>query len=476
MAVPATSTRFTDEYQLYEELGKGAFSVVRRCVKKSSGQEYAAKIINTKKLSARDHQKLEREARICRLLKHPNIVRLHDSISEEGFHYLVFDLVTGGELFEDIVAREYYSEADASHCISQILESVNHIHQHDIVHRDLKPENLLLASKMKGAAVKLADFGLAIEVQGDQQAWFGVILYILLVGYPPFWDEDQHKLYQQIKAGAYDFPSPEWDTVTPEAKNLINQMLTINPAKRITAEQALKHPWVCHRSTVASMMHRQETVECLRKFNARRKLKVLILNPFSCKSLLNKKSDSAKVRLSRYLSALVCSATLRPPSPLLADPLFPTACSFSLPLTDSLNSPNLFTRKQEIIKITEQLIEAINNGDFEAYTRICDPGLTSFEPEALGNLVEGMDFHKFYFDNLLSKNSKPVHTTLLNPHVHLIGEDAACIAYIRLTQFVDTTGHPRSSQSEETRVWHRRDGKWLNVHFHCSGAPAAPLQ
>ncbi|KAK5932060.1 hypothetical protein CgunFtcFv8_003795 [Champsocephalus gunnari] len=174
-----------------------------------------------------------------------------------------------------------------------------------VVHRDLKPENLLLASKCKNAAVKLADFGLAIEVQGDQQAWFGfagtpgylspevlrkeaygkpvdiwacgVILYILLVGYPPFWDEDQHKLYQQIKAGAYDFPSPEWDTVTPEAKNLINQMLTINPAKRITAQEALKHPWVCQRSTVASMMHRQETVECLKKFNARRKLKGAIL-------------------------------------------------------------------------------------------------------------------------------------------------------------------------------------------------------
>ncbi|XP_022599067.1 calcium/calmodulin-dependent protein kinase type II subunit gamma-like isoform X12 [Seriola lalandi dorsalis] len=493
MATTATSTRFTDEYQLYEELGKGAFSVVRRCVKKSSGQEYAAKIINTKKLSARDHQKLEREARICRLLKHPNIVRLHDSISEEGFHYLVFDLVTGGELFEDIVAREYYSEADASHCISQILESVNHIHQHDIVHRDLKPENLLLASKMKGAAVKLADFGLAIEVQGDQQAWFGfagtpgylspevlrkdpygkpvdiwacgVILYILLVGYPPFWDEDQHKLYQQIKAGAYDFPSPEWDTVTPEAKNLINQMLTINPAKRITAEQALKHPWVCHRSTVASMMHRQETVECLRKFNARRKLKGAILttmlvsrNFSACKSLLNKKSDSAKESQSTVVH--------NPPDGVKG----------STESNATNDEEEMKARKQEIIKITEQLIEAINNGDFDAYTRICDPGLTSFEPEALGNLVEGMDFHKFYFENLLSKNSKPVHTTLLNPHVHLIGEDAACIAYIRLTQFVDSTGLPRSSQSEETRVWHRRDGKWLNVHFHCSGAPAAPLQ
>uniref|UniRef100_A0A3B4Y6L6 calcium/calmodulin-dependent protein kinase n=1 Tax=Seriola lalandi dorsalis TaxID=1841481 RepID=A0A3B4Y6L6_SERLL len=482
-----TCTRFTDEYQLYEELGKGAFSVVRRCVKLCTGQEYAAKIINTKKLSARDHQKLEREARICRLLKHPNIVRLHDSISEEGFHYLLFDLVTGGELFEDIVAREYYSEADASHCIHQILESVHHIHQHDIVHRDLKPENLLLASKCKNAAVKLADFGLAIEVQGDQQAWFGfagtpgylspevlrkeaygkpvdiwacgVILYILLVGYPPFWDEDQHKLYQQIKAGAYDFPSPEWDTVTPEAKNLINQMLTINPAKRINAQEALKHPWVCQRSTVASMMHRQETVECLKKFNARRKLKGAILTT---------------MLVSRNFSGKCCLA-----SPMTVNLQFISVNqhqSICCLCKNAKCRDFIVARKQEIIKITEQLIEAINNGDFEAYAKICDPGLTSFEPEALGNLVEGMDFHRFYFENLLAKNSKPIHTTILNPHVHLIGEDAACIAYIRLTQFVDGQGRPRSSQSEETRVWHRRDSKWQNIHFHCSGAPAAPLQ
>ncbi|XP_060751484.1 calcium/calmodulin-dependent protein kinase type II subunit beta isoform X18 [Tachysurus vachellii] len=511
-----TCTRFTDEYQLYEELGKGAFSVVRRCVKLCTGQEYAAKIINTKKLSARDHQKLEREARICRLLKHPNIVRLHDSISEEGFHYLLFDLVTGGELFEDIVAREYYSEADASHCIHQILDSVNHIHQNDIVHRDLKPENLLLASKCKNAAVKLADFGLAIEVQGEQQAWFGfagtpgylspevlrkeaygkpvdiwacgVILYILLVGYPPFWDEDQHKLYQQIKAGAYDFPSPEWDTVTPEAKNLINQMLTINPAKRITAQEALKHPWVCQRSTVASMMHRQETVECLKKFNARRKLKGAILttmlvsrNFSAAKSLLNKKAD-VKPQSNSTKNSIVTSPKGNIPSPALE----PQTTVIHNPVdgikesSDSSNTTiedeDVKARKQEIIKITEQLIEAVNNGDFEAYAKICDPGLTSFEPEALGNLVEGMDFHRFYFENLLSKNSKPIHTTILNPHVHLIGEDAACIAYIRLTQFVDGQGRPRSSQSEETRVWHRRDSKWQNVHFHCSGAPAAPLQ
>ncbi|XP_034292832.1 calcium/calmodulin-dependent protein kinase type II subunit beta isoform X15 [Pantherophis guttatus] len=714
MATTVTCTRFTDEYQLYEEIGKGAFSVVRRCVKLCTGHEYAAKIINTKKLSARDHQKLEREARICRLLKHSNIVRLHDSISEEGFHYLVFDLVTGGELFEDIVAREYYSEADASHCIQQILEAVLHCHQMGVVHRDLKPENLLLASKCKGAAVKLADFGLAIEVQGDQQAWFGfagtpgylspevlrkeaygkpvdiwacgVILYILLVGYPPFWDEDQHKLYQQIKAGAYDFPSPEWDTVTPEAKNLINQMLTINPAKRITAHEALKHPWVCQRSTVASMMHRQETVECLKKFNARRKLKGAILTTMlatrnfsvgrqttapatmsaaaaasgatiglveQAKSLLNKKADGVKPqtnstkgstgvtspkgtlppaalepqttvihnpvdsikessdstnttiededtkvkstdnelvkshvnsgsapelpsslqtsvissaaaaitaassKLSDVLGLVKKGSGTTPVAedptnsspcilPAIASPLPPQSAKLcdvlgmmkrgsappeseesktSSPLsgppsivTNSLSPSSPASklsdvlsmvkrgsgapeaegsqpaatqffpfppiasplpsdpRKQEIIKITEQLIEAVNNGDFEAYAKICDPGLTSFEPEALGNLVEGMDFHRFYFENLLSKNNKPIHTTILNPHVHVIGEDAACIAYIRLTQYIDGQGRPRTCQSEETRVWHRRDGKWQNVHFHCSGAPVAPLQ
>uniref|UniRef100_A0A8C7L6I0 calcium/calmodulin-dependent protein kinase n=1 Tax=Oncorhynchus kisutch TaxID=8019 RepID=A0A8C7L6I0_ONCKI len=444
------------------QVGEGAFSVVRRCVKVLSGQEYAAKIINTKKLSARDHQKLDREARICRLLKHSNIGEFfrfggHSfSVSQKHYDPFIYFLVTGGELFEDIVAREYYSEADASHCIQQILEAVLHCHQMGVVHRDLKPENLLLASKSKGAAVKLADFGLAIEVEGEQQAWFGfagtpgylspevlrkdpygkavdlwacgVILYILLVGYPPFWDEDQHRLYQQIKAGAYDFPSPEWDTVTPEAKDLINKMLTINPAKRITASEVLKHPWISHRSTVASCMHRQETVECLKKFNARRKLKGAILTTMLA---------------TRNFSGKSCRGALSN------------------------------VRKQEIIKVTEQLIEAISNGDFESYTKMCDPSVTAFEPEALGNLVEGLDFHRFYFENLWSKNSKPVHTTILNPHIHLIGEEAACIAYIRITQYIDTNGMPRTAQSEETRIWHRRDGKWQIVHFHRSGSPSA---
>ncbi|XP_076174041.1 calcium/calmodulin-dependent protein kinase II isoform X2 [Ptiloglossa arizonensis] len=567
MATPTACTRFSDNYDLKEELGKGAFSVVRRCVQKSTDHEFAAKIINTKKLTARDFQKLEREARICRKLQHPNIVRLHDSIQEENYHYLVFDLVTGGELFEDIVAREFYSEADASHCIQQILESVNHCHHNGVVHRDLKPENLLLASKVKGAAVKLADFGLAIEVQGDAQAWFGfagtpgylspevlkkepygkpvdiwacgVILYILLVGYPPFWDEDQHRLYAQIKAGSYDYPSPEWDTVTPEAKNLINQMLTVNPSKRITAHEALKHPWICQRERVASVVHRQETVDCLKKFNARRKLKVAILTTmlatrnFSSKydtqgrNMTTKKGDGSQVKESTDSSTTIedddvkedkkggvdrsstviakepeagsgssgSSSSNSQNSQTGASPSSPAAvyignhtaatptassrrydsasneirivCPIKTCSQLSTNS-QCSARRQEIIKMTEQLIESINTGDFEAYTKICDPHLTAFEPEALGNLVEGMDFHKFYFDNVLGKNCKAVNTTILNPHVHLLGEDAACIAYVRLTQYMDKQGVAHTQQSEESRVWHKRDNKWQNVHFHRS--------
>ncbi|XP_026295751.1 calcium/calmodulin-dependent protein kinase II isoform X18 [Apis mellifera] len=549
MATPTACTRFSDNYELKEELGKGAFSVVRRCVQKSTGHEFAAKIINTKKLTARDFQKLEREARICRKLQHPNIVRLHDSIQEENYHYLVFDLVTGGELFEDIVAREFYSEADASHCIQQILESVHHCHHNGVVHRDLKPENLLLASKAKGAAVKLADFGLAIEVQGEAQAWFGfagtpgylspevlkkepygkpvdiwacgVILYILLVGYPPFWDEDQHRLYAQIKTGSYDYPSPEWDTVTPEAKNLINQMLTVNPSKRITASEALKHPWICQRERVASVVHRQETVDCLKKFNARRKLKGAILTTmlatrnFSSKydaqedkkggvdrsstviakepeagsagsgssSGSSSNSQNSQTGASPSSPAAIYIGSNHAATPTASSRRYDSSSNEAeirrannpgyVPLVqneseDGKKSTNA-ARRQEIIKMTEQLIESINTGDFEAYTKICDPHLTAFEPEALGNLVEGMDFHKFYFDNaVLGKNCKAVNTTILNPHVHLLGEDAACIAYVRLTQYMDKQGVAHTHQSEESRVWHKRDNKWQNVHFHRS--------
>jgi calcium/calmodulin-dependent protein kinase (CaM kinase) II len=133
----------------------------------------------------------------------------------------------------------------------------------------------------------------------------------------------------------------------------------------------------------------------------------------------------------------------------------------------TIEDEDVKSRKQEVIKLTEQLLTAIATGDFESYTKLVDPQLTCFEPETCGNLIEGLDFHRFYFDNA-SKSYKASNMCILNPHVHLLGDDAACIAYTTLSQHLDKSGVPLSKQMEETRVWQKRDGKWQNVHIHRS--------
>ncbi|RDD47412.1 Calcium/calmodulin-dependent protein kinase type II subunit delta [Trichoplax sp. H2] len=478
-----SGTSFTKKYDLKEELGKGAFSVVRRCIRMSDKDEFAVKIINTKNLSPRDLQKLEREARICRTLNHANIVRLHETITEDNSHYMVFDLVTGGELFEDIVAREFYSEADASFCIQQILESVRHCHERNVIHRDLKPENLLLSSKSRGAVVKLADFGLAIDIDGDNKAWYGfagtpgylspevlkkepygkpvdlwacgVILYILLVGYPPFWDEDQQRLYAQIKAAAYDYPSPEWDSITPEAKDLINILLTVSQNKRITSTEALKHPFILNRDNVCAKVHRQKTIDGLRRFNARRKLKGAILTTIlATRTLTSGKlgnEDKKKV-------ATVASAQESTDNVTIVDNIKEDTKSNS-------------TVEKEMLRLTKSLLKCIQNGDYDGYKKLCDPGLTSFEPEALGNLVEGMEFHRFYFENYLNKD-RITNTTILHPKVRMLGSEGACITYLRISQSIKSNGEPTTIQHEETRIWQKRNGTWIHVHFHRSSLAA----
>ncbi|XP_055355301.1 calcium/calmodulin-dependent protein kinase type II subunit alpha-like [Paramacrobiotus metropolitanus] len=126
-------------------------------------------------------------------------------------------------------------------------------------------------------------------------------------------------------------------------------------------------------------------------------------------------------------------------------------------------------KKRMIINMTQSLLDFISAGDFESYSKLCDPSLTAFEPEALGHLVAGMDFHKFYFDNRTQRGSRSVQTSVVNPQVHLLGDDAASIAYIRLIQSIDESGAAASQSFEETRVWHKRDGRWQLVHFHRSG-------
>ncbi|XP_043210880.1 calcium/calmodulin-dependent protein kinase type II alpha chain-like isoform X11 [Amphibalanus amphitrite] len=236
-------------------------------------------------------------------------------------------------------------------------------------------------------------------------------------------------------------------------------MLTVNPQRRINATEALKHPWICQRERVASVVHRQQTVDCLKKFNARRKLKGAILTTmlatrnFSSRSIVAKKGDGSHVKESTESNTTVedddCkedrkvdrSATVIAREP---EENGPGKCQVSLVPVIQRNDQVFNARKQEIVKLTEQLVEAITVGDYEAYTKLCDPHLTSFEPEALSNLVEGMEFHKFYFDNVLGKFRKAINTTILNPNVHLLGDEAACIAYVRLSQYIDRQGVPLS--------------------------------
>ena len=121
----------------------------------------------------------------------------------------------------------------------------------------------------------------------------------------------------------------------------------------------------------------------------------------------------------------------------------------------------------ELIQLTEQLLHSISSGDWDTYVRLCDPSLTAFEPEACGHLVEGMDFHRFYFD--LARDQQSHHqTTLVQPHVRLVGENVAIVCYNRLTQSLNQDGDPVSNCTEETRVWQRQEGEWKHIHFHRS--------
>jgi len=152
-----------------------------------------------------------------------------------------------------------------------------------------------------------------------------------------------------------------------------------------------------------------------------------------------------------------------------------TASAASSPATpnDSRIIPPLTAQKQEIVRVTQLLLDAISCRDFDSYSRLCDVTMTCFEPETLGNLIEGMDFHKFFFDHAdqlptSTMHKHQIHTTLLNPNVHLMGSDGAVIAYIRLTQFVDKFGDAKTSQFQETRVWQRKEDRWYCIHSHRS--------
>eukprot|EP00831_Metopus_contortus_P024172 TRINITY_DN2112_c0_g2_i2.p1 TRINITY_DN2112_c0_g2~~TRINITY_DN2112_c0_g2_i2.p1 ORF type:complete len:274 (-),score=43.92 TRINITY_DN2112_c0_g2_i2:155-976(-) len=218
-------------------------------------------------------------------------------IFEDDDHiYLVLEFMSGGKLFDRIVEKEQYSEKEAADTIRPIVDAIKYCHTLGIVHRDLKPENLLYATTDEKSAIKVSDFGLArfmnqdlmmttcgtpgyvapeiLHQKGYGKAvdfWsIGVILYILLCGFPPFYAENNSDLFEIIKKGEYDFPSPYWDMISDLAKDLIRNLLIVDPLKRYDADKILAHPWIVGEKTPRKQL--PSVTHKMREYNEKKKL------------------------------------------------------------------------------------------------------------------------------------------------------------------------------------------------------------
>jgi len=296
--------RFDELYRLKGVLGVGAFSTVRAGFHRSNTDlSYAVKCINRSKLSDEDEAALLDEVAILKAMRHVHIIRLFDFFTEPSMYYLIMERMSGGELFDRIVAKAYYNEKEARDTCKIVLEAVAYCHDERVAHRDLKPENLLLVSEDDDSAVKIADFGFAKRVKEpnslttqcgtpgyvapeilegtpyDERAdmWsVGVILYILLGGYPPFIESTQRDLFRKIRKGEYEFHEEYWGTVSTDAKDLIGSLLKVDAAERLTASEALDNAWIQGDGAKLANRDLGVNLDKLRNFNAKRKFRAAV--------------------------------------------------------------------------------------------------------------------------------------------------------------------------------------------------------
>ncbi|XP_067437805.1 calcium/calmodulin-dependent protein kinase type 1D isoform X1 [Thunnus thynnus] len=279
-------------FHFKEVLGTGAFSEVVLAQEKLTGRMFAVKCIPKKALKGKESS-IENEIAVLRKIKHENIVALEDIYESPDHLYLIMQLVSGGELFDRIVEKGFYTEKDASTLIRQVLDAVNYLHRMGIVHRDLKPENLLYFNPQDESKIMISDFGLSkMEGSGDVMStacgtpgyvapevlaqkpyskavdcWsIGVIAYILLCGYPPFYDENDSKLFEQILKADYEFDAPYWDDISDSAKDFISSLMEKDPSKRFTCEQALRHPWIAGDTALCKNIHESVSRQIRKNF------------------------------------------------------------------------------------------------------------------------------------------------------------------------------------------------------------------
>ena len=331
-----------DHYEVLQTLGTGAFSEVKKAIHKETKKLVAIKIIDRAKCKGKESM-IQSEIEILKKVEHPNIIKLFDIFESTDKIYLVMELVTGGELFDSIVERGKYSEQDSAQLIYQILKGIEYLHSVGICHRDLKPENLLYFDKSKNARIMISDFGLSKIFNEDQvmktacgtpgyvapevlrrkgyrkevDMWsIGVITYILLCGYPPFYEENNAELFNQILKGKFEFDSPYWDNISNQAKNFVSRSLVVDSSRRLTVHNALCHPFITENVPAALEAMKKELEE-VRK--STRSLRLSEVETTNLKSKNEDLMDSAAILSSREQIPMLSSLPFSP-SPMDISP------------------------------------------------------------------------------------------------------------------------------------------------------------
>lgn len=319
-------------YEIGKTIGKGSFAVVKEGLQKETGMRVAIKIVD-KKDAVFDAESLEQEIATMKKVSHPNCVLLHEVYDESNKTYLILDLITGGTVMDRIIAIDHFSEKDAAAVTADVLNAVHYLHNIGITHRDLKPENLLYASNDPNSpdynTIKVADFGLAKFVSESSMMkttcgtpgyvapevldpylpftngygpevdlWsLGVVLYIMLCGFPPFYDDSTAVLFKQIRKGEYTFPSPYWDEVSEGAKDIVSKVLVVDPSKRYTAQQCLDHAWISHAGEAsAKKLHSSH-----RAFLLIRKLSIFDNIDPSCLQEITQKLKVVRIEQGKFV-------------------------------------------------------------------------------------------------------------------------------------------------------------------------------